>query len=91
MKRTSRQLTEIEESLQRIPFFRGLPPDVVSAIAAKLHHVHYKHGEVVFVEESLGDSLFLIESGQVRISTGSGPDEKIIIKQRVFVEETEGS
>ena len=78
MKRISRQLTEIEESLQRIPFFRGLPPDVVSAISAKLHHVHYKHGEVVFVEESLGDSLFLIESGQVRISTGSGPDQKII-------------
>jgi predicted acylesterase/phospholipase RssA/CRP-like cAMP-binding protein len=26
----------------------------------------------------LGDSLYLIESGQVKISTGSGPDEKII-------------
>jgi len=78
MKSISRQPKEIEDSLQRIPFFRGLPPDVVSAIAAKLHYVKYKHGEVVFVEGSLGDSLYLIESGQVKISTGSGSDEKII-------------
>jgi NTE family protein len=78
MKSISRQPKEIEDSLQRIPFFRGLPPDVVSAIAAKLHYVKYKHGEVVFVEGSLGDSLYLIESGQVKISTGTGPDEKII-------------
>ena len=78
MKRISRRRTEIEDSLQRIPFFRGLPPDVVSAIAAKLHYVHYNHGEVVFLEGSMGDSLYLIESGQVKVSTGSGPDERII-------------
>jgi len=78
MKSVSRQPKEIEDSLQRIPFFRGLPPDVVSAIAANLHYVKYKHGEVVFVEGSLGDSLYLIESGQVKISTGSGSNEKII-------------
>jgi NTE family protein len=69
---------QIEESLQRIPFFSGMPPDVLSAIAAKLRHERYHHGEVVFVEGSLGDSLYLIESGQVRISTGAGPDEKVI-------------
>jgi len=68
----------IEESLQRIPFFSKLPPDVLSAIASKLRHEHYHHGEVVFVEGSLGDSLYLIESGQVKISTGSGPNEKVI-------------
>jgi predicted acylesterase/phospholipase RssA/CRP-like cAMP-binding protein len=78
MKRISRQPEEIIDSLQRIPFARGLPPDVVSAIAARLHYAQYKHGEVVFVEGSLGDSLYLIESGQVKISTGSGLDERII-------------
>ena len=78
MKRISQQPTEVENSLQRIPFFRGLPPDVLSAIAAKLYYERYHRGEVVFVEGSLGDSLYLIESGQVKISTGAGPDEKII-------------
>ncbi len=78
MKRISHQSEKIEDSLQRIPFFSGLPPDMLSAIAANLQHEHYYHGEVVFVEGSVGDSLYLIESGQVRISTGFGHEEKII-------------
>ena len=78
MKSIFRQPEQIEDSLQRFPFFRGLPPDVVSAVAAKLHCVRYKHGEVVIVEGSVGNSLYVIESGQVKVSNGSGPDEKII-------------
>ena len=78
MKHIPREPSEVEASLRRIPFFRGLRPKLLSAIAAKLRHEHYQHGEVVFVEGSLGDSLYLIESGQVKISTGSGPDERII-------------
>jgi NTE family protein len=78
MKRIAHQSEKIEDSLQRIPFFSRLLPDMLSAIAAKLQHEHYYHGEVVFVEGSVGDSFYLIESGQVRISTGFGAEEKII-------------
>ncbi len=78
MKRISLPTADIQDSLQRIPFFRGLPPDALSAIAAKLYHEQYHRGEMVFVEGGLGDSLYLIDSGQVKISTGSGPTEKII-------------
>lgn len=77
MKRIPYQPEKVE-SLQRIPFFNGLPSTVLSAIEAKLQREHYHHGEVVFVEGSVGDSFYLIESGQVKISTGFGPDEKII-------------
>lgn len=70
----------ILDSLRRIPFFRSLPPETLSAISAKLHRVHYEHDEVVFVEDSLGDSMYLIESGQVKVSvhTGIGQQEKVI-------------
>jgi NTE family protein len=78
MKRIAHQSEKIEDSLQRIPFFSRLLPDMLSAIAAKLQYEHYYHGEVVFVEGSVGDSFYLIESGQVRISTGFGAEEKII-------------
>jgi CRP-like cAMP-binding protein len=78
MKHISHQSEKIEDSLQRIPFFNGLPPDMLSAIAGKLRREHHYHGEVVFVEGSVGDSFYLIESGQVRISTGFGAEEKII-------------
>jgi NTE family protein len=78
MKRIAHHPSDIQNSLQRIPFFRGLPPDALYAIATKLRHERYHHGEVVFVQGSIGDSLYLIESGQVKISRGAGADEKII-------------
>lgn len=67
------------DSLQRIPFFRGLSPETLLAISAKLQMVHFEHGDVVFVENSLGDSMYLIESGQVKvtISTGTGQERVI--------------
>jgi predicted acylesterase/phospholipase RssA/CRP-like cAMP-binding protein len=78
MKRIVSPQLETEDSLQRIPFFRGLPPEVLSAVADKLHYEHYDRGETVFVEGSAGDSLYLIDSGQVKIWTGSRSEEKII-------------
>ena len=68
------------DSLHRIPFFRSLPLDTLSAISAKLHRVHFEHDDVVFVENSLGDSMYLIDSGQVKVSvnTGAGQQERII-------------
>ncbi len=70
----------IEESLTRIPFFKLLPAETLHAISAKLRKIHFEHGEVVFVENSLGDSMYLIESGQVKVSvnTESESQEKVI-------------
>ncbi len=69
----------IEESLHRIPFFKSLPPVTLSAISAKLRKTHFEHGEVVFVENSLGDSMYLIESGQVKVSVNTETGaEKVI-------------
>ncbi len=71
---------QIEESLLRIPFFRSLPRQALSAISARLKQVHFEQGEVVFVENSLGDSMYLIESGQVKVSvnTGGSQQERVI-------------
>lgn len=70
----------IEDSLLRIPFFKSCSAETLAAISAKLRKVHFEHGEVVFVENSLGDSMYLIESGQVKVSvnTGPGQQEKIV-------------
>jgi len=70
----------IAEGLLQIPFFRSLPPATLRAIYARLQQVHMEQGEVVFTEQSLGDSMYLIESGQVKVSihTGENQQEKII-------------
>ncbi len=70
----------IVDSLLRIPFFRSLSRDTLLAISAKLNRIQFEQGQVVFVENSLGDSMYLIESGQVKVSVhpGDGQQEKII-------------
>ncbi|MBN1994721.1 MAG: patatin-like phospholipase family protein [Anaerolineae bacterium] len=80
MDRPNNQPHPIEESLLRIPFFSALSGQTLAAIAAKLKQVHFGHGQVVFAENSLGDAMYLIESGQVKVSvnTGAGQREKII-------------
>lgn len=80
MVETNSQHHLIEDSLLRIPFFKSCSRETLAAVSAKLRKVHFENGEVVFVEDSLGDSMYLIESGQVKVSinTGAGQQEKIV-------------
>ena len=72
--------TMIIDSLTRIPFFRGLPPEALSAISAKLQRIRLEHGAVVFTQDELGDAMYLIESGQIKVSVnvGAGQPEKVV-------------
>jgi NTE family protein len=65
-------------NLRRIPFFSGLPDDILSAIAGKLHREHYVKDEVVFVQGGLGNAMYLIESGQIVVVVQSGSEEQIL-------------
>ena len=70
---------QIEESLSHIPFFRSLSPPTLSAISAKLKFVHLDYDEIVFAEDSRADAMYLIESGQVKVSINTAtPQEKVI-------------
>jgi NTE family protein len=80
MAESSTQYKAVADSLRRIPFFKGLPPETLLAIAAKLQKKHLVHGEIVFAEDTKGDSMYLIESGQVKVSIGAivGRQERVI-------------
>ena len=79
MNETRMSRHEIEESLSRIPFFRSLSPLTLSAISAKLRFVHLSDNEIVFAEDHPADSMYLIESGQVKVSINTaGGQEKVI-------------
>jgi len=66
------------QSLRRIPFFSKLPTEALEAVAKKLRLERYHKDEVVFVEGSVGDAMYLIESGQVKVVTGMGDEERIL-------------
>jgi len=65
-------------NLRRIPFFSGLPDDILVAIAGKLRREHYLKDDVVFVQGGLGNAMYLIESGQVAVIAQSGNEEKVL-------------
>jgi len=67
-----------QEKLKRISFFKDLPVEMLTALAEKLRHEHYRQGDVVVFEGESGDSLYFIDSGQVQVSVGSGADERIV-------------
>lgn len=67
----------MHQNLRRIPFFSELPEDVLKAISARLHLERHKKGEVVCVEGGSGDSMYLIESGQVKVISGTGEEERL--------------
>jgi len=65
-------------NLRRIPFFSKLPDTELQAISEHLRRERYLKGQVIFNEGEEGDALYLIESGQVQVVTGSLPEEKIL-------------
>lgn len=64
------------EVLQRVPFFAALPEHEVQALAALLQPVFYEQGERIIRQGDPGDSVFLIRSGSVKVTspTQSGTD-----------------
>jgi small-conductance mechanosensitive channel/CRP-like cAMP-binding protein len=56
------------ELLSQLGFLRDLDGDALGLLASAAKHEHYGSGEVLVREGDLGDSLFVIEHGRVRVS-----------------------
>lgn len=57
----------IERHLRRLELMAGLAPDALREIAGHMRPQQFRAGQVVYNEGSTGDSLFLIEQGQVQV------------------------
>ena len=57
------------QRLQAMPLFSGLPEEALSAIAKRLLLQHVPAGEFVFQMGGPGDALYLVETGQVELTT----------------------
>lgn len=55
------------EVLCRSPLFTGLPKEDLQALASRLGRRSFARGMILFHRDSLGQMLYLIESGKVRI------------------------
>ncbi len=61
-------MSDVTEALAKIHVFKDLHRDGVERIAAVCSEESYRLGEVIFKEGDVGDKLYLILEGKVRIS-----------------------
>jgi CRP/FNR family cyclic AMP-dependent transcriptional regulator len=66
-------------SLAAIPFFSGLEPDALERLASSMRTRRFRRGEVIFHIGDPGDALFVIVSGEVKISLPSDTGEEAIL------------
>jgi CRP-like cAMP-binding protein len=66
-------------SLAAIPFFGGLDADALERLAATMRTRRFRRGEVIFHIGDPGDALFVIVSGEVKISLPSETGEEAIL------------
>ncbi len=59
--------SNIGEQLQSSFIFRGVEPAGREALVAVMHREHFPQGVVLFHKDSVGDSVYLILSGEIRI------------------------
>jgi len=62
------RMRRLVEHLSRVDLLRALPPDEMRAL---LHHVHprlFAPGTIIVKEGGVGDSLYLIETGDVQVT-----------------------
>ena len=67
----------MELNLRRIPFFTELPDDALDAIRKRLRVEKHARGSILFREGDWGDSLYLVQSGQLKVYSDRGGDERI--------------
>ena len=64
---TENPLSHEAESLSRITLFRRLTPDELEQLAQGVDQVNFSAGETIFNEQDIGDALYVVDSGLVRI------------------------
>lgn len=71
--------TSVLQSLAGIPFFGGLDPVALERLAASMRARRFRRGEVIFHVGDPGDALFVIVSGDVKISLPSETGDEAIL------------
>ena len=72
----AKQLQELFKSLSEIPFFNKLPAEEIAALVPSIDSRSYAEGSVIIREGDPGDSLFIVDEGEVDI-IASGADQAL--------------
>ena len=56
--------------LKNVPLFSTMPPDTLAWVAEAADETSCPSGEMIFKKDSIGDSMYIIADGSVRIHDG---------------------
>lgn len=65
--------------LARIPLFSDLPPEELDRLMAALDVVDIKSGDILFREGEIGEHLYIMVSGELEITMGSGTGNEMVL------------
>ena len=67
------------DSLKKWKIFEHIPVDELKQIHSKIESCHYDHEESIIHENSVGDHIFILASGKVRIEKQVGENESEVL------------
>ena len=65
--------------LSKVPFFAGVPTDELEKLASSLQRRSVRAGKAVFRQDDPGSSLYVIESGVVKVQRTSPEGKEVIL------------
>lgn len=65
--------------LRKIPIFTDLKDDILEKIYSRMQKKVYKKGNMILMEEDLGDTLFILNKGSVKITRISEEGREVIL------------
>jgi CRP-like cAMP-binding protein len=65
--------------LRRIPLFRELPPEALEAVSRACIERSYDRGQVIFNEEETGQTMYIVQSGRVKVSRWLASGREVIL------------
>jgi CRP-like cAMP-binding protein len=65
--------------LSKVPFFAGVPADELEKLASSLQRRTVRAGKAVFRQDDPGSSLYVIESGVVKVQRTSPEGKEVIL------------
>jgi CRP/FNR family transcriptional regulator, cyclic AMP receptor protein len=71
--------SHIADTLAKSPLLRGLPPDAMARLATAARRRTYKRGEVIFHLGDPGDTLFVLETGRVKVFSYAESGEETLL------------
>ncbi|MFQ5857407.1 MAG: cyclic nucleotide-binding domain-containing protein [Anaerolineae bacterium] len=66
------------DQLREMAMLEGLSEDALEIVAGKLYPRHFPEGDLIFAEGSLGDVMYLIRAGEVKIGSDVGLERETL-------------